>query len=193
MGGVILFLSGILNGLSLPWHIDTAFYAVLFFHLGNILKDDINGSVARLIRNKDIIVLIGSAFLYASFTLLRMFPYNTSKNDFCEEGLILMMNLIGIVILVSAARIIPGNRYLRFLGKNTLVLFFVHVPFVYYVYQVLARIINLQASIVDNSIVGLIYVYVITIILYPIVCLLNKSKILTGKGRVVEKMVYRKK
>lgn len=176
--------------MSLPWHVDTALYAVFFFHLGHVLQDDVKRPVCELRKRKGLVLLLCVAFLYASHGLFNLFPYNTSLNTFCMEGVTLMMNIVGVGLLVLVARLLPDNRYFDWLGRNTLVLFAIHGPFVYYIYQIVALVVDFKATAyTDNAAMAVLYVFLVTLLLYPVVALLNRSKVLTGKGRILERMM----
>jgi len=187
-GGVIIFLLGLINGLSFPWHIDTAMYAFLFFHIGFILKPYLIRRSYDVIIKKNIIIilLLWIIYLYASYTLFSISPFYTSNNVFENESLIIIMNIFGIILLLLLSRVIKLHKYINYLGQNSLVLFFIHVPFVYYIYQFLSRYIYLHDPYLDNSIIGIIYTFLISLSLYPIVVFLNRYKILVGKGRMME-------
>ena len=192
VGGAVLFVSGCLNGLSLPWHVDTALYSIIFFHMGYIMKDLLDPNFKTTLKEKGLLIPFVLVYLYASYILMKAYPFSTSVNDFYNESLILIMNIVGIVLLVSVSKSITSNKYLNYLGKNTLSLFFIHVPFVYYIYQILNRFFDLNSPYIDNSITGIIYVFAVSIIMYPIIHLLCKFNILVGKGHIIEHFVYRK-
>lgn len=180
--------------MSWPWHVDTALYAVFFFHLGCILQDDVKRPVRDLRKRRGLVLLLCVAFLYASQSLFGLFPYNTSLNAFCMEGVTLMMNIVGVGLLVFVTRLLPDNWYFDYLGRNTLVLFAVHGPFVYYIYQIVALVVDFKATAyTDNAAMAVLYVFLVTLLLRPVVSLLNRSKVLTGKGRILERMVYGEK
>lgn len=192
---VIIYLTGALNGLAFPWHVDTAMYAILFFHTGYILKSPLFSSDLKIDKVKglySIVYVMIAVYLYTSINLLQSYPFSTSINQFNNEGLILIMNYLGIAFLVLVSQRITTNKYLNYLGKNTLSIFFLHVPFVYYIYQVIAKFVDLSSPWINNSITGLIYVFLISLVLYPLVLIINKSKTVVGKGHVVENIVYHK-
>lgn len=106
------------------------------------------------------------------------------------EGVTLMMNIVGVGLLVLVARLLPDSRYFDWLGRNTLVLFAIHGPFVYYIYQIVALVVDFKATAyTDNAAIAVLYVLLVTLLLYPVVALLNRSKVLTGKGRILERMM----
>lgn len=68
------------------------------------------------------------------------------------------------------------------------VLYAIHAPIMYYLYQILARVVDLKATpYTDNALVAVVYVFLVTLLLRPVVALLNRSRVLTGKGRVLER------
>lgn len=131
-------------------------------------------------------ILLSALFVLLGDLILPGCPFNTSINEFTNEPLTLLFNVIGIGVLLFVSNIIPPNWYLSYLGQNSLVLFYIHIPFVVYGYKMINHIINLNLPIFDNSLFGVGYIFIITLFLYPICRLLNKFPVLTGKGRMVE-------
>lgn len=192
LGGIILYLTKHITGMGLPWHIDTAMYSVIFFHLGYKTKE------LKFIEKMNFIPLWGCIvftilFVIAGNYFFPKYPFNTSINEFTNEPLTLLGNIWGIFVLVLISKHIPYNRYLDYLGRNSLVLFFIHIPFVYYGYQLLSLVINLKCHLFDNSIFGIIYIFLITLILYPICSFLNRFSVLVGKGRIFEYIIGKTK
>ena len=171
--------------MSLPWHIDTAMYSIVLFDIGYRMKA-IN--IKDLLNRIPIIVgvLLSVLFVLIGDIILPVYPFNTSINEFANEPLTLLFNIIGIGTLLFVSNVISPNWYLSYLGQNSLILFYIHIPFVVYGYKIINYMVNLKLSIFDNSLFGVGYIFIITLLLYPICRLLNKFPVLTGKGRIIE-------
>lgn len=185
MGGAILYLLGYVSGLSLPWHIDTAAYFILFFHLG-YMTQPYKLEPGRW--SYSIIIPLLLIFIYGSNVAFKLFPFNASINHFTNETITMLINILGVVVIILISGKIRMNKYLSYLGKNSLVLFYIHLPFVYYIHKGLGAFVNLNSPYLNNSVVAIIYVFCITLLLYPLVQLINKLPVLSGKGKAFEKV-----
>ena len=188
-GCAILYLSGLINNHSLPWHIDTATYFIFFFHFGYMLKHH-KLQPAKI--SNAIILPFLLIFIICSNMIYKLYPFNTSINYFTNEPITMMVNIVGVLVLVLVAGKMKMNWYIEYIGKNTLLLFYIHLPFVYYIYKGANQFINLDSPYFNNAVMTILYVFLITLLLYPIVKLISKSPILSGKGKVIEYLYYKK-
>ena len=185
----MFFLAGLITGSHLPWHIDTTMYSVFFFHLGYTCRALDFEKLKEKVSLSMTVMLVG-IFLFASSQLFPLYPFNTSENRFAFESLTLVMNLLAIASLLLVCTHLKNNRYFDYLGKNSLLLYYIQIPFLSYIYDAIDMfVIDMKIPYIDNSIMAIIYVFMITLILYPIVKLLNKFPILSGKGKVIEDIV----
>lgn len=189
-GGILLFLLGIITNQKLPWHVDTAMYSIFFFHLGYVCKS-INFERLKEKLPMSLTIIIVGIFLWASSQLFILYPFNTSENRFAHETLTLIMNIVAVGSLLLVCIRLNKNRYLDYLGKNSLLLYYIQIPFLSYVYDAMNMVINMKNPYIDNSVVGVVYVFGITILLYPIIRFLNKYPVISGKGKIVQQIVYK--
>ena len=100
------------------------------------------------------------------------------------------MNFFGLFVIIGVSRYIIPNKLIEFLGKNSIGIFLIHIPFLYYIYIILLS--WTKDSIFDNIVLSVLYCLLICIILYPILMFLNKyMPITTGNGKLFVKL-YKK-
>lgn len=182
-----LYMGGVLNQANWPWRIHIAFYGLLFFIIGIWMKSAI--FKFPILRKSTIIIMV-ILFIMLSDIVFPKYPFNTSLSQFNNVIILFVMNIVGIIVLYYVSSIIPQSKYIDYLGQNSLVIYFIHIPFVYYIYQLLLS--WTKDTWIDNTFSAVIYTFFITLILYPIVVLLNKyAAILVGKGKLTEKKLLK--
>lgn len=181
-----LFLMGYTQGTHVLFHTDTAVYAMIFFIIGKKCKD-LNLPSCDFNIPKSFVVIGSILYIIVGDLLFLSFPFNTSLNEYNDRFILIMMNIIGILLLVLASKTIPHNKSLSFLGRNSLMIYLIHIPFVYYIYM--AFLSFTRNSVFDSSICNILYCCVICMVLYPIISFLNnRFPVLTGKGKLIQNM-----
>lgn len=182
-----LYLGGVLNQANWPWRIHIAFYGLLFFIIGVWMK---SAHFKFPSLRKSTIIIMAIIFIVLSDIIFPMYPFNTSLALFNNVYILFIMNTVGVIILYYVSSIIPQSKYIDYLGQNSLAIYFIHIPFVYYIYQLLLS--WTRGTWLDNTFVSVIYTFLITLVLYPVVALLNKyAPILVGKGKLTEKIILK--
>lgn len=158
----------------LPWSIDTAFSCLIFFGTGFVIKNKI-----RHIQTKYYLIAI-------VFLLINICFYKLNSN--VEVSIRAYGNFIffyisafaGIGFYVIISQIISKNiklldKYFIFLGKNTLVLLGFHLIAFKFI-SAFFKITRINLSYINQSIIyGLVYTILATIILIPVIYLINNK------------------
>lgn len=159
----------------LPWNMDVAFTAVLFYGLGYLVKKE--QLIDRLISKK---LTINILIFLATITIALAFGFhnNTSFTDnYLGDNVLFtyVSAFTGIIALMTLAKIINKNIILEFLGKNTYVILAFHLS-ILYVLQGLVKRTNIVdfASTQNSDLWGLFYMLSSIVILIPIIFILDK-------------------
>ncbi len=159
----------------LPWNMDVAFSAVLFYGLGYLVKKE--QLIDRLI-SKKLTINILIFLVTISIGLVFGFHNNTAYTDNYLGDNILFTYISafsGVIALMTLAKIINKNIILEFLGQNTYVILAFHLSILYILQGLVKRTGIIDFASTQNSDVwGLFYMVISIIILIPIIFLLDK-------------------
>lgn len=122
------------NSIGLPWHLEYIFYAMFFMILGYLFKgeyenifDKYNTLVNRLIATMVYVVVVyGVYFLKLPNGMLKSFAIQY------------IIVILSIVVVVAWCKVIKYNKYVMFVGQNTLIYFGLHS----FVYRLIEKIVN---------------------------------------------------
>lgn len=170
--GVLLFsLIGYLLSnhfeVMLIWRLNTAFTALLFFHIGNIFKTkkNLNLNIAKAI------IISISAFLISIFVAMKL---NTlvivSRGQYGNYFYFHIAALAGVIFYITLSKAIDKiyilNKILSYLGKNSIVIMSLHwIPLVFIPY-----ITREQFNYTPNMFIRTIMVL---IVLLPFIAVIN--------------------
>ena len=161
------------NLTSLPWHIDYIPTALLFMTFGYLFKIEYECYFDKenTLVNRIIVTLLYLFIVYLpSFISL---PIDNFIFDFFYDHI---RHIIGILFIVSWCKIFKTNKYVSFVGANTLLYFCLHNKVVTLVEMISSKL--LYQLINNNVIISTIYVIFATvlvsiILIIPIV-IINK-------------------
>ena len=104
-----------------PWSIDVAFTAVVFYGVGFLARDKITKFADWITLGKFLLVGMPMLALGFVFNVLNG-PINMHKNGLQNAAFFYVAAFCGILLFLGLSNIIPKNRVLQFIGKNTIVL-----------------------------------------------------------------------
>ncbi len=174
------------NKVELPWHIEYVFVAMFWMVLGYLFKKKFEKVYDERVTSSFIILL---STIYLCVIFLVMTSSNKAmSNSVVQIVLDLMTSGCSIFILVFLCKHIRNNRYISYIGQNTLICFGIHGKF-YSVMQTLMKkiIINLYSQILNNEvysiIVGVLFTLALSILLIVPIYIKNRwIPVLAGKG-----------
>jgi fucose 4-O-acetylase-like acetyltransferase len=134
--------------LALPFKIDVAFAAIVFFHLGFTIKKHLNWIKQRIesVSNISKIALILLCTAIFVFTVFLNEEISGSYvvmmvNQFGNYFLFYISAISGTILIVVVAHTIQYST-VQYLGQNSLVLMCVHYPFVPYIQPLISSYIS---------------------------------------------------
>lgn len=122
------------GGYALPWHLEYFFQAMFFMVLGYVFRDKFESTFDSY--NKPAVRLIVLA-IYLSLVIIP-FAVNIEFPIAIDIIYTYFCQIIGIVTIVMLSKIIKSNRYINYVGQNTLIYFALHGK-VYSLIQVILK------------------------------------------------------
>lgn len=105
------------NRVALPWHLEYMFQAMFWMVLGYYFR--IYGEAVFDKRN----TFKNRCFLWMIYFI---FAYLIPSRGVFEIPILYIRSMVGIAALISVCKIVKSNKYIRFVGKNTLIYFALH-------------------------------------------------------------------
>lgn len=162
------YYSGHMNGslfpwgtAALPWHIEYIFQGMFYMTLGYMFKEAWEKSFDKI---------NGRQFCLAIFALYFIIIYApyffTVPEAVFSIFAVYITPLIGIILVFAISKIIPENRYMCYIGQNTLIYFALHGKVFSFVEGMLARFAApLYANILGNVFLSNLFAVIFTFIL----------------------------
>lgn len=109
---------------ALPWHLEYIFIAMFFMILGYYYRNKAEDVLNKYINHKNISIVM---MLYIILVLFNYFAFDFLESYFVTKTLFgLIISLVGIAMCIGGSVFIKSNRYIEFVGANTLIYFGLH-------------------------------------------------------------------
>lgn len=174
---ILGYLNSLYNLYRLPWSIDIALTALVFFGVGNLFKQQNFKIKFKYITN--IIIIISAVSINFLFTKVKI---DMNYNFYGEYFNFYIAAFSGILATLIFAQTIPSFKLLIYLGQNSLTIFALHWIAKPFVIKLLS-IGNLyqESSFFANVLLTILQI----IVLIPVCYFLNKYfPFLLGKQRI---------
>ena len=154
---VILFISIIIGyfigrylSFRLPWQIDTMFIALPFYGFGHLLKGKLDFNPQK-IKYKSLIIVI----LFILITLFSLYAYKGGGIYDLKIRPYLPYYIFGIIgtIMVYFISLKIDNKYLAWLGDNSLAIMCLHEPIKRVLIIIISEIANVSDTIVRTNVI----------------------------------------
>lgn len=159
----------------LPFALDVSFMALLFYFLGHCLKcvEDKYKLFKRInnsLKNK----IITSIFLVVLFICLIGLvlingPINMNEMKYNSYILSVLNACIGSTIILMISVLINSNKFLEFVGKNTLTIMCIHEPIKRVLIYVLAKILKVNQVSLRTNIFSILFISLTLLIICLII------------------------
>ena len=164
----------------LPWGIDVAYSAVVFYGAGYLARNFLNN-------HRMSFSLAGILLILTLLSLNVAFSYLNGAVDMDANRLgnyfyFYIAAFLGIFSYILTAQIINKSKVLSYLGKNSLIILAFHlkVPAKFVMYKFL----GLKLSVLGGALYGIIYTFISILLLLPVIYIINiHFYYLIGKGR----------
>ena len=142
------------NSTSLPWHIEYIFQAMFYMALGYMFRNNMENEVDKHNTLKVRITAL------AGYLLLVFVPF------FAEIEMSVVVDImyqyitaiVGIYTLILIAKVVKANKYIKYVGQNTLIYFALHGK-VYSTIQILMKKIALgfYEKVLSNTVFSSVF------------------------------------
>ena len=162
---------------ALPWHIEYIFQAVFFMWLGLLFKDIFEKHFDKI---KKIFFIPVIAIIYISLVSFNFFANPFGTNVIYTAVYHYLSSLCGVTLLVSVCKALNfNNKYMTYIGKNTLICFALHGKIYSLIQTLLNKIIpQLYKSILNNTLASIafsiIFAILISLILIIPIYIINR-------------------
>lgn len=159
---------------SLPWHLEYAFQAMFYMILGYLFRKQ---GERRLEKINSTSVLGCFLIIYA---LLICILQRIDFTIYIISKILLQYTvaIIGIIVLILVTRNVKPNRYIRFVGQNTLVYFALHGKFYSVLQTFFKRYWHGYRGVLGNEVASSVFCLGLAIILSVLLivpaCIINK-------------------
>lgn len=160
---------------ALPWHIEYVFQAMFYMVLGYIFKQKFEIPLNRW-NNQAVCSMLCLIYL-----LLVFIPYVSGITlpmalDVLYDYIV---SIIGVTTVVMIAKKIPSNRYINYVGQNTLIYFALHGKVYSLIQTVLKKVAGglyetILANTVLSSVFALLFALLLSVLLIVPALIINK-------------------
>lgn len=147
---------------ALPWHIEYMFQAMFYMVLGYVFREQFEGCLVEHNTARDRIAV------WLIYLIVVYVPYFTG----IEMPLLInilydyMAALLGITAVVMVSKTIKSNRYVNYVGQNTLICFALHGKLYSVIQTILKRFVGgTYAAILGNTIASSVFALVFSLLL----------------------------
>lgn len=142
---------------ALPWHAEYMFQAMLWMVLGYYFRAYAEEGFNRLNTTGNRVILWAVYLITAYIPAERWGDYWTIPFSYIRS-------ILGILAIISICKVIKTNRYIRFVGANTLTYFALHGKLYAVIEAVLGKF-SMYGVMLDNAVTSSIVAVVITVVM----------------------------
>ncbi len=163
-----------LFGLELPWKMNSALIAVVFYGAGYALKGGITMVKSKF--NHTTALILAILFLCGLlFGVMLNHDVNMANAEYHHIMLFFIAAFAGIFLVAYLSRIIHRNRILEFLGRNSFIIFTTHYFIMYILVYLISLIRQTPFTLYSLSVgIGLLATMITLLLEIPVVIIYNK-------------------
>jgi acyltransferase len=161
---VIGYLDGVFHPYKLPWGIDVALTAVVFYGIGNLSRTPVTFLISKALPVKFLLVF---CLFSVNVLFLTTVNLNSKIHGHYFDFYIAALSGIACCILLSS---LIHSRMLIFFGKNTLILLALHMPFL----NLVAKLTSYFGIAQHSYAKEVMNVIVTLLVLVPVIYSINK-------------------
>ncbi len=171
---------------ALPWHLDYIFQAIFFMTLGYLFKYKWETKFNKYnnVKNRILITLIYLLLIYS------IYIFNINLSLFLDVIYHYLTSIIGCIVIISYCKVIKINKYISFVGQNTLIYFAFHGKLYSLIQTILKKIIpDIYLIILNNvfysTVFSICFAILLSILLIiPTLIINNYFPFIMGKKNV---------
>jgi len=179
---IIGYLYSLYVPFNMPWSIDIAFTAIVFYGTGYLFKS-INNNDDFLNKFSKVPILL--LIMPINYLLSQMnLEIDMASNELHNYFLFYSGAFLGIFSWISVSYMIKDSKTLSYIGKNSLIIFGLHlkVPADFMDHKLL----EINARMVNGNLYGIINTVITLLFLIPVIWFINRFfPFITGKSRQI--------
>lgn len=146
---------------ALPWHIEYIFQAMFYMVLGYIFRREFESKFDQY--NKQ----INRFVVWIIYLLMVYVPYFTGVEFpvFIDILYDYILTLLGIIAIVMVSKRMKPNRYMSYVGQNTLIYFALHGKAYSLIQTALHMFVGGYVVILGNTILSSLFAFFLTLVL----------------------------
>lgn len=177
---IIAFLLYVIGVISkdylsvLPFGICQAFIVMIYFTIGNVIKNDLKFLYGRDISRLFVIIVI-ICLLISQIYLLPVTGADLAFLNFKNYITYIPISLIGIAFYYLVSSLIRTCNVMEFIGKNSLVIFCLQEPVYRAVIFLFSKVVNENCEMVrENLLLAITCTIVSILIIIPVILIFNR-------------------
>lgn len=146
---------------ALPWHLEYIFQGMFYMFLGYCFREAWEARFDALPSAKT------TALIFIVYSLIIYLPYFVDLPEAVFAfSAVYVTPIVGILMVFAASKLIPANKYMCYIGQNTLIYFALHGKVFSFVENMLARFAApLYNAILGNVLLSNLFALAFTFIL----------------------------
>jgi fucose 4-O-acetylase-like acetyltransferase len=171
---------------KMPWNIDVALSAVVFYGAGYLFKsvnkeDNFLNKFAKI---ELLLLIMPINYILSQLNLEIDMASNILHNYF----LFYSGAFLGIFSWISVSYIIKDSKFLSYLGKNSLVIFGLHLKMPVDFFD--HRVLGINGKMINGTVYGVIDTVITLLFIIPVIWIINRFfPFILGKGREIKKEI----
>lgn len=176
---------------GLPFTVDQASYFIVFYAVGNLFRE------YKIVERKLFVYISYICIILNVIQLLRPQSFNKWMHIIpyshkIEMLIAVIISLIGIITFITLAQKVSESKWMTHIGKNSLIIFGLHLPIAFMTIDRILSIMKLQLQ--PSNILGFFYTTITLLMFIPIIFMINKYfPIVTGRRIPVELLAANQK
>ncbi|MBR5597728.1 MAG: acyltransferase family protein [Lachnospiraceae bacterium] len=159
---------------NLPWHMEYIFFAMFYMILGYLFRKKLEVQFDKLNTKK---FCAGISIIYV--VLVLAFKHLFGNNPVTEIVVNYVLQLMGISAVISISKFIKPNKYILYIGENTLLCFAFHGKIYSFMQTMLKKIAEdvyyyILNDIIYSTILSVVLTIVLSVILIIPIKITNK-------------------
>lgn len=150
------------NSTALPWHIEYVFQAMFYMVLGYMFRHNFEGLLDKY---NTLSVRLAAVMLYLIVAFVPFFA-QIKMPMMVDVIYQYVVSFIGIFALIMIAKKVKGNRYINYVGQNTLIYFALHGK-VYSVIQTILKktVTEFYGMVLGNTVASSLFCLALALVL----------------------------
>ena len=143
---------------ALPWHIEYIFQGMFYMTLGYMFRESWETGFDRLNTHP------GRILLFAIYAFIIYLPYFADVPEaLFALFAVYIMPILGIMLTFAVSKAVPANRYMCYVGQNTLIYFALHGKVFSFVEGMLRRSASsLYSTVLSNAFTSNVFAVLFT-------------------------------